>query len=161
MFVIASCIHFSGVIFYAFYASGERQSWADPPQEEIQILNADTSDSPNPFMTSEMMSRLSSPDSLTSHAPPDRYVKQIIRNGGYNPLFTNPIHQHNGNGFQISSDSADDANGLKKEKHNLYVTSKLTSDGPLYDVTTETVQIESKDTWLGRLSDDDIEGQCQ
>uniref|UniRef100_H2ZMF3 Major facilitator superfamily (MFS) profile domain-containing protein n=1 Tax=Ciona savignyi TaxID=51511 RepID=H2ZMF3_CIOSA len=30
VFVIASCIHFSGVIFYAFFASGERQPWADP-----------------------------------------------------------------------------------------------------------------------------------
>uniref|UniRef100_H2ZMF2 Major facilitator superfamily (MFS) profile domain-containing protein n=1 Tax=Ciona savignyi TaxID=51511 RepID=H2ZMF2_CIOSA len=41
VFVIASCIHFSGVIFYAFFASGERQPWADPPQEEVGILEGD------------------------------------------------------------------------------------------------------------------------
>ena len=31
VFLIASCIHFGGVIFYAIFASGEKQPWADPP----------------------------------------------------------------------------------------------------------------------------------
>ena len=30
MFLIASLVHFSGVIFYGIFASGEKQSWADP-----------------------------------------------------------------------------------------------------------------------------------
>lgn len=33
VFVIASCVHFAGVAFYALFASGEKQSWADPPDE--------------------------------------------------------------------------------------------------------------------------------
>lgn len=31
VFLIASLIHFAGVIFYAIFASGEKQPWADPP----------------------------------------------------------------------------------------------------------------------------------
>ncbi|GFW18864.1 vesicular glutamate transporter 2 [Trichonephila clavipes] len=34
VFIIASCIHFGGVIFYALFASGEKQAWAEPPSEE-------------------------------------------------------------------------------------------------------------------------------
>nr|XP_039265838.1 vesicular glutamate transporter 2-like isoform X1 [Styela clava] len=41
IFIIASCIHFSGVIFYAIFASGERQPWADPPSEERGIIEGD------------------------------------------------------------------------------------------------------------------------
>lgn len=41
VFIIASCIHFSGVIFYGIFASGERQPWADPPEEERGIMEED------------------------------------------------------------------------------------------------------------------------
>lgn len=34
MFLIASLIHFGGVIFYGLFASGEKQPWADPKEEE-------------------------------------------------------------------------------------------------------------------------------
>lgn len=34
VFLIASLIHFGGVIFYAIFASGEKQQWAEPPREE-------------------------------------------------------------------------------------------------------------------------------
>ena len=34
MFVIASVIHFLGVAFYAVFASGELQPWAEPPKDE-------------------------------------------------------------------------------------------------------------------------------
>ena len=34
VFVIASIIHFAGVTFYAIFASGEKQEWAEPPDEE-------------------------------------------------------------------------------------------------------------------------------
>ena len=33
VFLIASIIHFCGVIFYALFASGEKQPWADPDDE--------------------------------------------------------------------------------------------------------------------------------
>ncbi|GCC38497.1 hypothetical protein chiPu_0017011 [Chiloscyllium punctatum] len=32
VFVIASVVHYSGVIFYGIFASGEKQDWADPDQ---------------------------------------------------------------------------------------------------------------------------------
>ncbi|UYV73767.1 SLC17A6 [Cordylochernes scorpioides] len=34
IFVIASLIHLSGVTFYALFASGDKQPWAEPPEEE-------------------------------------------------------------------------------------------------------------------------------
>ena len=96
------------------------------------------------------MSRMPTEDSLSSIGPPDRFVKKIIQNGGYNPVFEGPIAP---NGYPLQSENSQ-VPGQKTEAQNLYVTSKVTSCSPSYDVTTETVQIESKDTWLGRLSDD-------
>ncbi|GMR40018.1 hypothetical protein PMAYCL1PPCAC_10213, partial [Pristionchus mayeri] len=37
VFVLASMIHFTGVTFYALFASGELQDWAEPKQEEDQV----------------------------------------------------------------------------------------------------------------------------
>lgn len=34
VFVLASMIHFTGITFYGFYASGELQDWAEPKDEE-------------------------------------------------------------------------------------------------------------------------------
>ncbi|KAH3890380.1 hypothetical protein DPMN_014460 [Dreissena polymorpha] len=33
VFIIASSVHFAGVVFYGIFASGEKQPWADPPEE--------------------------------------------------------------------------------------------------------------------------------
>ncbi|KER29824.1 hypothetical protein T265_03619 [Opisthorchis viverrini] len=35
VFVIASMVHFTGVIFYAIFASGEKQPWAEVPDEAL------------------------------------------------------------------------------------------------------------------------------
>nr|QQY02504.1 vesicular glutamate transporter [Cryptocotyle lingua] len=35
VFVMASMVHFTGVIFYAIFASGEKQPWADVPEEAM------------------------------------------------------------------------------------------------------------------------------
>ena len=35
VFLIAGVIHFLGVIFYAIFASGEKQPWADPPLDDV------------------------------------------------------------------------------------------------------------------------------
>lgn len=34
VFLIAGVIHFGGVLFYAIFASGEKQPWADPPEQD-------------------------------------------------------------------------------------------------------------------------------
>ncbi len=39
MFLIASLIHFGGVIFYGLFASGEKQPWADPKEEQEGFSN--------------------------------------------------------------------------------------------------------------------------
>lgn len=42
MFIIASCVHFAGVVFYGIFASGDKQPWADPPPEENTWKPEDT-----------------------------------------------------------------------------------------------------------------------
>uniref|UniRef100_A0A8D0GI64 Solute carrier family 17 member 8 n=1 Tax=Sphenodon punctatus TaxID=8508 RepID=A0A8D0GI64_SPHPU len=44
VFLIASLVHYSGVVFYAVFASGEKQEWADPEnlsEEKCGILDQD------------------------------------------------------------------------------------------------------------------------
>ncbi|CAI5444539.1 unnamed protein product [Caenorhabditis angaria] len=41
VFLLASLIHFTGVTFYAVYASGELQDWAEPKDEEEPWANKD------------------------------------------------------------------------------------------------------------------------
>lgn len=44
VFVIASMVHYCGVIFYAIFASGEKQDWADPEstsEEKCGIIGED------------------------------------------------------------------------------------------------------------------------
>lgn len=44
VFVIASMVHYSGVIFYAIFASGEQQDWADPEstsEDKCGIIDED------------------------------------------------------------------------------------------------------------------------
>ncbi|XP_054713555.1 vesicular glutamate transporter 1-like [Uloborus diversus] len=45
VFITASLIHFAGVIFYGLFASGEKQKWAEPPDED----NPDEGPSWNPL----------------------------------------------------------------------------------------------------------------
>lgn len=37
VFIMAALIHFSGVAFYAFFASGELQPWAEPPPDYSEV----------------------------------------------------------------------------------------------------------------------------
>ena len=44
MFLIAALVHYSGVIFYGVFASGEKQEWADPEnlsEEQCGIIDRD------------------------------------------------------------------------------------------------------------------------
>uniref|UniRef100_A0A8B9Q4T0 Solute carrier family 17 member 8 n=1 Tax=Apteryx owenii TaxID=8824 RepID=A0A8B9Q4T0_APTOW len=44
VFLIAALVHYSGVIFYAIFASGEKQEWADPEnlsEEKCRIIDQD------------------------------------------------------------------------------------------------------------------------
>ena len=35
--MIAACVHFAGVIFYGIFASGDKQSWAEPVRHEFEV----------------------------------------------------------------------------------------------------------------------------
>lgn len=44
MFLIAALVHYSGVVFYGIFASGEKQDWADPEslsEEKCGIIDQD------------------------------------------------------------------------------------------------------------------------
>ncbi|KAL8221737.1 UNVERIFIED_CONTAM: hypothetical protein K2H54_074433 [Gekko kuhli] len=44
VFLIAALVHYSGVVFYAIFASGEKQEWADPEslnEEKCGIIDQD------------------------------------------------------------------------------------------------------------------------
>ncbi|KAL1239124.1 putative vesicular glutamate transporter eat-4 [Trichinella pseudospiralis] len=44
----AGLIHFTGITFYAFFASGEQQPWSEPPDEEITCKATDMNLKTNP-----------------------------------------------------------------------------------------------------------------
>lgn len=44
MFLIAGVIHFCGVLFYAIFASGDKQPWADPPEKDENPPPEDVAD---------------------------------------------------------------------------------------------------------------------
>jgi hypothetical protein len=45
VWLIASLVHFCGVIFYGIFASGEKQPWADPKDDnEIAMKSQDLTD---------------------------------------------------------------------------------------------------------------------
>nr|NP_001122357.1 vesicular glutamate transporter [Ciona intestinalis]BAF81885.1 vesicular glutamate transporter [Ciona intestinalis] len=155
VFVIASCIHFSGVIFYAFFASGERQPWADPPQEEVGILDGENfaaSPSMTSFRRRSGMSRgSSSSDSMFGEGPDDLYVKKLT-NGVYNPSFEGGPRSKR---FSTAGEEEDQQMTEAQMKRTMYVTSKLTSDGPPYDVVTETVQQPAVDELFQGVREDE------
>ena len=88
VFLIASCIHFVGVIFYGIFASGELQDWAkgEPVEETVEMdeemdkppngyganPNVDTTNMMETQMTSEQVGKTSqtphSPDSISFKA---------------------------------------------------------------------------------------------
>uniref|UniRef100_A0A8C7YJK5 Vesicular glutamate transporter 1 n=1 Tax=Oryzias sinensis TaxID=183150 RepID=A0A8C7YJK5_9TELE len=72
VFLIASLVHYGGVIFYGLFASGEKQTWAEPEElsvEKCGILDEDelANETEELYRTSEMEEKTSSLVSL--HIP--------------------------------------------------------------------------------------------
>lgn len=58
VFVIASMVHYSGVIFYAIFASGEQQDWANPEstsEDKCGIIDEDELAEESELNTENMM----------------------------------------------------------------------------------------------------------
>ncbi|KRZ05455.1 Vesicular glutamate transporter 3 [Trichinella zimbabwensis] len=72
----AGLIHFTGITFYAFFASGEQQPWSEPPDEEITCKATDMNMKTNPqnFNTSGSYGTVDS----TSFTPLTNNVGQIM-----------------------------------------------------------------------------------
>jgi len=140
VFTIASCIHFTGVIFYGFFASGERQPWADPPPEELGILGLENDGQPFTGTWCLKTGGSSSTDSVYGDVPQDRYVKHHAE-----------LHSDT-NGYSVSSadfsPDRDSSSSSSDKKPQMFMTSRLTSNGPPYDVKTEIVQLPPSDLYM-------------
>lgn len=55
VFQMAGCIHLCGVIFYYFFASGELQPWAEPPQDSPSDLDIEVDLSGQPTSETKMI----------------------------------------------------------------------------------------------------------
>jgi len=168
VFVIASCIHFSGVIFYGFFASGERQPWADPPTEERAILDDvdfDEEIETPPRIQSSMFSRASSNSSMFSSNMQPQADMFASKDGG----FTNPTFEGKQGSRQMGGESSNSTvmtqqvettqqlrtnsyhDGVVKTGAAPYNPSALDSSvdgGPSYEIMTETIQGPPSNSYL-------------
>lgn len=92
VFVIAAVVHYTGVVFYAIFASGEKQDWADPEDtsdDKCGILDEDEL-AEETELTSE--TNLSQSKKMSYGATTDSSShKQSWRNDG-----SDSYHQENG-----------------------------------------------------------------
>ncbi|XP_015514889.1 vesicular glutamate transporter 1 [Neodiprion lecontei] len=83
VFIIAACVHFVGVTFYAIFCSGELQPWADPTIEE--------QNSWNPL---DDLSKGKPPLPPPPKPPQPEFVKQPSLNGGDWNNYDQPAENH-------------------------------------------------------------------
>lgn len=131
VFIIASVIHFLGIIFYGIFASGEQQHWAEPHGEDTwkpeDTLKPDTT---GKFFT---------------------YGAFQEKSPGYKG-HSNGIIPMNGN---IGNGHASfDSSSYSNETYNENDTSgQFSFDGPMYQTKEELVQVQSRDKYLSEDRD--------
>ncbi|XP_069687183.1 vesicular glutamate transporter 1 isoform X1 [Periplaneta americana] len=95
VFIMAATVHFIGVTFYAIFASGELQPWAEPAAEEKKPWNPleDAFQGEMPPTSEGIQGQQTQ---LTSHAPTYGSVEQTSVSGQQPPAFpsTNPFLNH-------------------------------------------------------------------
>ncbi|CAF1315292.1 unnamed protein product [Rotaria sordida] len=110
VFLIASLIHFAGVIFYGIFASGEKQPWAEPPPPT-------TSNDASPWATNETNKRNDN----------DRF-----------PSYGSTVTDNTGGIYQSNDPFAGMANGIytnipgRNNEQTITTTIPLTVENPMY-----------------------------
>lgn len=132
VFIIASVVHFLGIIFYGIFASGEKQPWAEPPEEDRWR--------PEDTLKPEGSGKLFSYGAfhgLDSQAD-DKMNGGVISNGHVGNSSTG-----NGEygGFDKSEEYYNNGYGGDYGK-------RMSFDAPLYSTKEELVQVQSKDSYL-------------
>ncbi|KAL3117077.1 hypothetical protein niasHT_007480 [Heterodera trifolii] len=123
VFLLASLIHFTGITFYAVYASGELQEWAEPkPNEEEQTLQWDAQKAAearaleavakrgDTYGTNEATAFAPLPHLTTGQQPPmNNFHQSTAQNQNGGTAETNPFMTNWGDDFRhaggISSNS--------------------------------------------------------
>ena len=123
VFIIASVVHFVGILFYGIFASGEKQPWADPP----------TDDSWKPEDTLKSDGKMFSSYGAFQDGDSDK-------GGNYSTMNGNAVGTGNG---QITRYDAEGYDSYESPYNQ-----KCTFETPVFQTKEELVQVQSKDKYL-------------
>ncbi|XP_015182880.1 PREDICTED: vesicular glutamate transporter 1 isoform X2 [Polistes dominula] len=141
VFIIAACVHFFGVIFYAIFCSGELQPWADSTLEEQKTWN--------PMNELNQTKPPIPPPPATMQS---EFIKQPSLGNGTNP----PAITDDWNDYSQSSITADHTYGQQQEKTPVisYGSTETNSNNPFHstnpfatDLNTTLVQPPARDDY--------------
>lgn len=139
VFIIASVVHFLGIIFYGIFASGELQPWGEPPKEDTWKPE----DTLKPDGSGKFMSYGAFGD------------KPVVN--GMTKMNGQIIHRSVGGSTDYDDDAEDMPHYGQTETpagYNAgYDQGKYSFDGPLYQTKEELVQVKSKDRYLDEERD--------
>lgn len=137
MFIIASVVHFLGIIFYGIFASGELQHWAEPHGEDTWRPE----DTLKPDSTGKFLSYGAFQEKVPDNTGPGNGV--ITMNG-------NLGNGHTGfNSSNYDNDEYRSSNGNVPVQNNRSSFGQYSFDGPMYETKEELVQVQSRDRYMG------------
>lgn len=126
-------VHFLGIIFYGIFASGEKQPWAEPPEEDR-------------WRPEDTLKPDGSGGKLFSYGAfhaDDKMNGGVMSNG--HVTNSNPGNGEYG-GFDKSEEYYNNGYGGDYGK-------RMSFDAPLYNTKEELVQVQSKDSYLNDKRD--------
>ena len=132
VFIIASVVHFLGIIFYGIFASGEQQPWAEPSSEDTWKPE----DTLKPDSTGKFFSYGAFQEKTSDYKGPSNGVIPMNGNVG------------NGHADFNSSNYTNENNTGSDTNAPLPPFGQLSFDGPMYETREELVQVQSKDKYL-------------
>ncbi|XP_048780950.2 vesicular glutamate transporter 1-like isoform X2 [Ostrea edulis] len=133
VFIIASVVHFLGIIFYGIFASGEKQAWAEPPEEDKWR--------PEDTLKADGSGKLFSYGAFhgnDSNQVDDKMNGGVISNGH---VGRSNVESGEYGGFDKSEEYYNNGYGGDYGK-------RMSFDAPLYSTKEELVQVQSKDSYL-------------
>lgn len=134
VFIIASVVHFLGIIFYGIFASGELQHWAEPHGEDTW----------RPEDTLK-------PDSTGKFFSYGAFQEKVSDNKGLG----NGVISMNGNignghtGLNSSNYTNEQYKSNDSSVQNQSSFGQYSFDGPMYETREELVQVQSRDRYMG------------
>ena len=148
VFLIASLVHFCGVTFYAIFASGEKQEWADPDPNEDPTTPRTPKTPKSMFPPDGDTSKMASYGTYNKQPPPPRPPPSYTEALPQKPGSTNPFVGNGTNPFV--SNGPPPYGNVAPSYHQV-------ANPSLFQTREELVQVEAKDRYLnGDIKDRDI-----